>query len=66
MIFIISFITFLTSERFRQLATNNYDFKQGLKIVGDKMSAWGSRVKNRFSFLKSSKNEEENDEESED
>ncbi|MHA1511878.1 MAG: hypothetical protein ACTSRX_09180, partial [Promethearchaeota archaeon] len=66
MIFIISFITFLTSERFRQLATNNYDFKQGLKIVGDKMSAWSSKVKKRFSFLKSSKNEEENDEESED
>ncbi|MHA1642021.1 MAG: hypothetical protein ACTSVX_04755 [Promethearchaeota archaeon] len=65
-IFLVSFITFLTSERFRQLATNNYDFKQGLKIVGDKMSAWSSRVKNRFSFLKSSKNEEENDEESED
>jgi len=66
MIFIISFITFQTSERFRQLATNNYDFKQGLKIIGDKMTAWGSRVKKRFSFLKSSKNEEENDEKSED
>jgi hypothetical protein len=66
MIFLISFITFLSSERFRQLATNNYDFKQGLKIVGDKMSAWSGRVKKRFSFWKSSRNKDENDKNSED
>ena len=65
-IFLISFITFQFSERFRQLATNNYDFKQGLKVIGDKMSAWKSRVKKRFSLRRSSKNEEEKDEESED
>ncbi|QEE16755.1 hypothetical protein DSAG12_02585 [Promethearchaeum syntrophicum] len=66
MIFLVSFITFLTSERYRQLATNNYDFKQGVKIIGDKMSAWGSRVKKRFSFLKSSKNKDDEKEVDED
>jgi len=62
-IFLISFITFQFSEKFRKLATNNYDFKQGLKVIGDRMSAWKSRVKKRFSLRKSSKNEEENKEE---
>ncbi len=65
MIFLISFITFITSERFRQLATNNYDFKQGLKVIGDRMSAWKSRVKKRFSLRKSSKNEEDEEEKDE-
>ena len=65
-IFIISFVTFQFSEKFRKLATNNYDFKQSLKVIGDKMSIWKSKVKKRFSLRKSSKNEEENKEELED
>ncbi len=65
-IFLISFITFQFSERFRKMATNNYDFKQGLKVLGDRMSVLKSKVKKRFGFLKSSKKEEENDDEFED
>ncbi len=62
-IFIITFITFQFSERFRKLATNNYDFKQGLKVLGDRMSIWKKKVKNKFGFRKSSKKEEEEDDE---
>ena len=49
LIFLVSFITFQFSERYRDLATNHYDFKQGLKVVADRMSTWRGRLKKRFS-----------------
>ncbi|MHA1721377.1 MAG: hypothetical protein ACTSWX_11295 [Promethearchaeota archaeon] len=62
LIFLVSFITFQFSERYRDLATNHYDFKQGLKVVADRMSTWRGRLKKRFSLRKSSKDEEDEEE----
>lgn len=52
MIMLIMMIFFMTSEKFRELATNHYSFTQGVKIVGDKIKVIGKKIKNPFSRKK--------------
>lgn len=48
LIFLVSFIIFQFSEEFRDFATNNYNFTQGLKILGDKVGSFGRRIGGLF------------------
>jgi hypothetical protein len=65
MVFLVMYITYKTSEGFRESSLNNYSFKQGMKIVGDKIGAWGRRVKGRFQFRKNKKGELKTDKKAE-
>lgn len=48
LIFLVTFIIFQISSEFREFATNNYTFTQGLKILGDKVGSVGRRIGGLF------------------
>ncbi|WP_371804734.1 hypothetical protein [Candidatus Lokiarchaeum ossiferum] len=57
-ILLIMMIFYVTSENFRELATNHYSFTQGVKIVGDKIKVIGKKIKNPFSRKNKTKESE--------
>ena len=46
MIMMMLFLIF--SAKFRELATNHYNFTQGVKILGDKVKVFKKKIKNPF------------------
>ncbi len=56
MIFMI--ILFSFSPGFREFSTNKYNFKQGVKIIEDKVAVWGKKIGNKlFGFVRRDKSE---------
>ena len=53
------------SPEFRDFATNHYNVRQGFKILGDKISAFGRRIKRKFGWGQDEKGEEKEDKEGE-